>query len=49
MMNYGSLYSVMIFILWIFAIILTFYMAIIFTFTVSKHRYHIGIDKEPLE
>lgn len=43
--NYGSLYSVMIFIIWMFTIILVFYLAIIFTITLSKHRYKIGIEK----
>jgi uncharacterized BrkB/YihY/UPF0761 family membrane protein len=44
-MNYGSLYSLMIFVLWIYAVILTFYMAIIFTYSVGKHRYKIGLNQ----
>ena len=38
MMNYGSLYSFMIFAIWIYTIILLFYMSITFTHTMAKHK-----------
>ena len=45
--NYGQLYSVMIFILWIYALILLFYMAIIFTFVLSQQRFKILQETPP--
>ncbi len=43
--NYGSLYSLMIFVIWVFTIILALYTSIIFTFTFSRHRYNLGFGK----
>ena len=38
MTNYGSLYSFMIFAIWIYSIIMLFYMSITFTHTIAKHK-----------
>lgn len=42
--NYGQLYSIMIFILWVFALILLFYMAIIFTYVLSRQHFELLED-----
>lgn len=39
--NYGHLYSIMIFVLWVYTLILLFYMAIIFTYVLSRQRFKI--------
>ncbi len=43
LINYGSLYSIMIFVIWAFAVILAFYDSIIFTYALSRHRYKLRI------
>jgi len=45
--NYGSLYSFMIFAIWIFTVILLFYMSITFTYILS--RKEIEVPEDPLD
>ncbi|MAZ48926.1 MAG: hypothetical protein CME65_10200 [Halobacteriovoraceae bacterium] len=45
--NYGQLYSVMIFILWVYSLILLFYMGIIFTYVLSQQRFKILEETPP--
>lgn len=45
--NYGQLYSIMIFILWVYSLILLFYMGIIFTYVLSQQHFKILEETPP--